>query len=433
MLRKLLALVLVCSFLLTIPTAFSQTATPEPVTISYYSTQAGVDNETKILLGEFMKEHPWITVNYYPVGDDQLAAWLALYAAGNAPTVAMLDCGQILNYSDYMLDINKEENAEWMSHVLTGFDFFKKEGSDAIYGIPSSVQGFGLMYNKRLVNEVFGEGYDVNQVNTIDKLKAFFAAFEEAGHPATVVFSADWALGAHYLLCQYFSEWLGDKAAQRKILADLKRDDYSLIEDAHFNNMMDVFDLMLAHNINKADPLADTQEGDLQMLATGQVATMFQGDWNWLAVRTFDERDDLAIMPLPLSNDENDPRNGKLLASCPKGYAVDTYQNTPEQQAAGVLLASWLALSPQGQEFMVSMIGSTLPFDNVTAVNENPLAVSTQEYSEAGKILDISTALCETPSDFWLINGPYMQAYMAGQLDRAGLAAEVEAYFAELE
>lgn len=433
MLKKWTALVLALVTALSMTSAFAESEEKTPVTISFYSTQAGVDDATVALLGEFMKENPEITVNYYPCGDDQLAAWLALYAAGTAPTVSMLDVGQILNYSDYMLDLNTPENAEWMSHILSGLEYCQKEGDDAIYGIPSSYQGFGLIYNKRLVSEVYGEDYDVGTVNTVDKLKAFFDGFEAAGIPATVVFSADWALGAHYLGCQLFSEWLGDKAAQRQIMADLKAGSYSLIENEHFNNIMDAFDILMAYNANKADPLADTQEGDLEKVATGKAATMFQGDWNWLQIQTFADRDDIALMPLPLTNDEADARNGKLLGSCPKGYCVDTYQNTPEQQAAGVKLAAWLALSPQGEEFMVNQIGSTLPFDNVTAINGNPLAVSTQEYLNEGKILDISTYICEAPTDFWLVCGPFMQAYLAGQLDRAGLAAELQDYFAELE
>jgi len=316
--------------------------------------------------------------------------------------------------------------------VLTGWGYCQKEGSDAIYGIPSSVQGFSLMYNKRLVAEVLGADFDVKSVNTVDKLVAFFDAFEAAGIPATVVFSADWALGSHYLGCQLFSEWLGDKDAQRAILKGMYTGETKLMELEHFNNMMDVFDILKKYNINKADPLADTQEGDLEMLATGKTPTMFQGDWNWLQIQTFAVRDDLAFMPLPLTNDETDPRNAKILASCPKAYCVDAYQNTPEQQAAGVELAKWLALSDAGKEFMVTMLGSTLPFTDVKTVNTNPLAASTQEYMGEDKVLDISTFLCETPSDFWLVCGPYMQAYLADQMDRETLAAEIEAYFMDL-
>jgi raffinose/stachyose/melibiose transport system substrate-binding protein len=205
-----------------------------------------------------------------------------------------------------------------------------------------------------------------------------------------------------------------------------------LIEDEHFNNLLNVFDVLKKYNINKADPLADTQEGDLEMLATGKTATMFQGDWNWLQIQTFAVRDDLAFMPLPITNDETDPRNSMILASCPKGYCVDVYQNTPEQQAAGVELAKWLALSDEGKDFMVTMLGSTLPFTDVKAVNTNPLAVSTQDYLNAGKVLDISTYICESPTDFWLMVGPYMQAYLADQMDRETLASEIEAYFMDL-
>ena len=404
-----------------------------PVTISYYSTQAGVDDETVATLNAFMEQYPWITVNYYPCGDDQLAAWLGLYNGKNAPTVSLLDCGQILNYSDYMLDLTQVEDPSFWDHVLSGREFFQKEGDSAVYGIPGSYQGFSLLYNKTIVKKVFGEDFDVNTVNTVDKLVKFFDDIEAAGYASTVVFSADWALGAHYLGCQLFSEWLGDKATQRQLMADLKAGKGGLIENEHFNNLMDVFDILAARNINKADPLADTQEGDLEMLAHGKVATMFQGDWNWLAIRNFENIDELGIMPLPLTNDENDPRNGYILGSCPKGYAVDKFQNTPEQQAAGVILAQWLALSPEGEDFMVRLIGSTLPFDNVTAVNENPLAVSTQEYLNAGKILDCSTYLCEAPTDFWLVCGPFMQAYLAGQIDRATLAGEIGDYFADLD
>ena len=403
------------------------------MTISYYSTQAGVDEETVATLNEFMKEYPWITVNYYPCGDDQLAAWLALYSANTAPTVSLLDCGQILNYSDYMMDLTKAEDPSFFNHVLSGTDFFQKEGDSAIYGIPGSYQGFSLLYNKTIVKKVFGDDFNVDTVNTVDKLVEFFDKIEAAGYPSTVVFSAAWALGAHYLGCQLFSEWLGDKATQRQVMADLKAGNYKLIENEHFNHLMDVFDILMARNVNKADPLADTQEGDLEMLAHGKVATMFQGDWNWLMIRNFENIDELGIMHLPLTNDENDARNLKILGSCPKGYCVDTYQNTPEQQAAGVLLAQWLALSPAGEDFMVRLIGSTLPFDNVTAVNENPLAVSTQEYLNAGRILDCSTYLCEALTDFWLMVGPMMQKYLAGQTDRAGLAEEIQEYFADLD
>ncbi len=428
MFKKLSALLIALVMLLSMTANLAEQA---PVTISFYSTQAGVDDATVELLGKFMEQHPWITINYYPCGDDQLAAWLALYAAGTAPTVSMLDVGQILTYSDYMYDF-KTGDTSFLDHVLSGTEFVQKAGSDALYGIPSSYQGFSLMFNKDIVSEVFGADYDVDEVNTKDKLVEFFDKIEAAGYPATVVFSADWALGAHYLGCQLYSEWLGDKETQRAFLAGMYDGSTNLMENEHFNNLMDMFDILKKYNINKADPLADTQEGDLEMLAHGKVATMFQGDWNWLQLSTFENRNDMALMPLPLTNDETDPRNSMILGSCPKAYCVDIYKSTPEQIEAGAILAKWLALSDEGKEFIVTKIGSTLPFDDVKVVNENPLAASTQEFMAEGRVLDISTYLCEAPPDFWLHVGPFMQAYLVDRMDRETLAAEIADYFQEL-
>ena len=60
--------------------------------------------------------------------------------------------------------------------------------------------------------KVFIEGAGAKMVLIPPEIEGFqidFDAFEAAGIPATVVFSADWALGSHYLGCQLFSEWLG--------------------------------------------------------------------------------------------------------------------------------------------------------------------------------------------------------------------------------
>lgn len=103
MLKKLAALLMAAAMLLSMTAAGAETA-QAPVTISFYSTQAGVDDATVALLDEFMAQHPGITVEYYPCGRRSAGRVAALYSAGTAPTVSLLDVGQILNYSDYMYD-----------------------------------------------------------------------------------------------------------------------------------------------------------------------------------------------------------------------------------------------------------------------------------------------------------------------------------------
>ena len=65
--------------------------------------------------------------------------------------------------------------------------------------------------------------------------------------------------------------------------------------------------------------------------------------------------------------------------------------------------------------------------------NPNALAKSTQEYMEKGEIKDIRTFTVNVPSDYWYVVGPYFQQYVAGELDRQGLAKEIESYWTSLE
>ena len=44
--------------LLSMTAVFAEGETHEPVTISYYSTQAGVDDETVATLAKFMEQYP---------------------------------------------------------------------------------------------------------------------------------------------------------------------------------------------------------------------------------------------------------------------------------------------------------------------------------------------------------------------------------------
>ena len=60
----------------------------------------------------------------------------------------------------YSVDLTKAEDPSFFDHVLSGTDFFQKEGDSAIYGIPGSYQGFSLLYNKTIIKKVFGDDFD---------------------------------------------------------------------------------------------------------------------------------------------------------------------------------------------------------------------------------------------------------------------------------
>ncbi len=400
----------------------------EPVKITFYSTQAGLDNETVELLNAFTEE-TGIETEYLPCGEDQLQAWLGLYAANKAPTVSLLDSTVIQQYKDYMYNFT-ENGLDWEDSIVTGKDYYTVDGS--LYGIPSSVQGFGLMYNERVLKEALGDDFDIHTIDTRDKLEQMFEDIEASGVAApTVTLNADWALANHFGALLY-SSYQGDEEAQKAFIEGLKSGEVSLIDDPVYNDLMDTLDILIKYNLNKDDPLQVNQEMDCEAFATGKAATFFQGDWNWMLISPVEGRDEeLGIIPLPISNDAE--ANKGLPMSSPKGYCIDTSQNTPEQQAAGAEFIKWICNSEKGQEFMGVIIGSTLTVSDVKVDNPNALAKSTQEYMEKGEIRDISTFVTGAPSDYFYVVGPYFQQYVAGEIDREGLAGEIEYYWQNLE
>ena len=200
-------------------------ASGEQVEITFYSTQAGVDNETVALLDEFTKENPDIKVEFLPCGDDQLQAWLGLYAAKKAPTVALMDVSVVTQYHSYFYNFSENE-VPWVDDIVTGKEYYTVDGS--LYAIPASVQGFGLMYNNRVLKEVFGEDFDIHSVDTRDELEKMLDDIDASGKAAsTITLNADWALAAH-LGALLYSGYQGDETAQMAFIDSLKKGEASL-------------------------------------------------------------------------------------------------------------------------------------------------------------------------------------------------------------
>ncbi|MBQ1310356.1 MAG: carbohydrate ABC transporter substrate-binding protein, partial [Blautia sp.] len=65
-------------------------------------------------------------------------------------------------------------------------------------------------------------------------------------------------------------------------------------------------------------------------------------------------------------------------------------------------------------------------FSNIELPVSDPLGVSVKAYADGGNLVaDYRYA----PDDHYAKNGASFQKYLAGEIDRAGLAAEIEAYW----
>jgi raffinose/stachyose/melibiose transport system substrate-binding protein len=383
------------------------------------------------IISHFQEENPNITVEYIAAGDDQLQKWMSLYASNEGPTVAFMDPVNIYENKDRMRAYNPTDSA-WLTNVAeSSLSCFTFDGQ--VYGIPGTAAGFGLLYNKKVLDKAVGGTFDPSTIKTRKQLEELFVKIENTGVAASMFTGVNWSLGAHFLGMTY-GEIIGDVPARLAFVDSVKKGEVSLIDDSAFNAYMDTFDLIAKYNYNKADPLVGNVNLDGEALATGKVGTWFMGDWAWTYIAGIEGKDtEYGILPIPVSDNEGDLINSIIPTSYAKGYCIDASQNSEEQQQAGLKFVEYIAMNEYAQQTMATVCGQALPYTNANVTIESPLGLATQEYIAAGKTYDFYGTADMLPSDFWYENGAYMCEYLAGACDRKTLAENIGNYWKGLE
>jgi raffinose/stachyose/melibiose transport system substrate-binding protein len=242
-----------------------------------------------------------------------------------------------------------------------------------------------------------------------------------------MIHGANWSVGAHYLGMVYAvqsPETEGGKA----FIEGLMNGTVDIAQNAIFQGYMDTFDLLVKYNYNKADPLVGDINTDDQAFAQGKCATFFMGDWAWTIIGTLENKDeDFGFIPVPWSNDPNVYGNSQVVVNMPKVMCIDASQNTPEQQQAALEVLRWMLTTSEGQEYFIGA-GFSMPYTNVRPAKYNTMTESISSYVSVAKTINIGCFVYMT-GDAWAKTGDLMLKYMVGEINRAKLAEDINAYW----
>jgi len=433
--KRCLAFMVAMTFLIGVilfSTQFDLTAnaaSSKVIKLTYYSTSAEVNTMFEKMFKRFHELNPNIVVELIPigVGEGQLEKLQSLYASGNAPSAANIDAGVARLFKDKLLEFDPKTD-KWLS-LIEKDALYAGMDNGKIIGIPFSVQGYGLLYNKRVVEKAIGGKFDPYSIRTRNDLENLFKKIEKIGVAPTLIHGANWSLGAHYLGLVYSAQSRKMEDGM-KFIEDLKKGKVKLIENKIFNGYMDTFDLLKKYNLRKKDPLVADYFKDVQDFAQGKCATFFMGDWAWTVMNTIKNKDkEFGLIPVPWSNNPNDYGNTQIAYSAPKVQVIDKSQNSVEKQKAAKKLLEWMHATKEGQKFYHDA-GFLMPYKNFDKTGLNPLVSSTAEYVKKGLVLNIGAYVYNPlPLDFWEKTGASMQKYLAGKIDRKQLAKEIEDYW----
>ena len=377
-------------------------------------------------MGKIFEEKAGVHIEVMPVteGDSPYTKTVSMYNSGNAPTMAILDTTDVEALAEEKAqDLSNEE---WVSQAGN----YVTEINGKIYSLPLCVEGKGIIYNKKVIEEKLGKKFDPASINTLDGFKELLKELSDAGMERPISLAKeDWSLGAHHL--QYIYEtYDGTSEGAAEAVQKLKDGQLKIADYSRMSEMLDMFDVLKEYNVAEMDPLgADYDEMAID-LADGKTAFWFNGNWAWpnLEEAGADDTDEYGFLPYFMSNDPDDYVNTKIQAAPSKQIMLDGKQSTEEQQAAAREFLNWMVFSEIGQQMLVKTCNLIPPFKNNPNEPADPLS---RDIYERVKTDGAFNAAAIVPNDHWSVLGAAMQKYLAGRCDREELMETIQKYWDE--
>jgi raffinose/stachyose/melibiose transport system substrate-binding protein len=344
-----------------------------------------------------------------------------LYEAGKAPTI-MTALQEIPDMADKVIDWTGEPLAELAAEGT--LDVANIDGKQA--GIPITAEAFGLLYNKAVLDEA---GVDATSIHTQTALADAFAAVKESGVDPIHFSGLWWSLGAHFTNV-FHTNVGGTPETNQEVLDALTAGTEDLAANETFNAWLDTFDALKENSISTAT-IADTDyDLGVENLATGKTGFWFMGNWAEPNLLTTDPEGEFGIMPVPVSNDEAAKANNSISVGVPFYAMIDKEQATEAQQEAAIKVLTWFLTTDKGQNYWAGPVEdggmNFIPvYKDFKVQPATFMAKEIASYIAEGNTLQWVNSLY--PSGLQEAYGASMQKYYDGQIDRAALAAELEA------
>ncbi|MCD8103647.1 MAG: ABC transporter substrate-binding protein [Lachnospiraceae bacterium] len=389
----------------------------DSVSITIFNSKSEIQSQLEEKAAEYSAETGVDIEVYY--SSDTVAAHLATkYASGDPYTISMVDAKDVYSLAEeYAVDLSEED---WVDDTE-----YEIAIDGVVYGFPVCVEARGIIYNADAIEAVTGETFDPSQYTTLDAFTELLEMLVTGGMETPVgIMKEDWSLGAHFLAEVY--EQQEDVEA---FIASLQEGTADLINNEKFNSLMDTFDVLMQYNYAAGSAIAAEREVTEMMLAEGDIAFMFGGNWDWSVLNAYDYTENMGMMPVPQNTE--DGTNEMLVGGGSKYFFIDSSDNTSEEQVqAAKDFLNWLVYDEDGQSFLINDCALVPAYSNITLDVADPLGQSVKEYADAGLLIDNYNYL---PDDHYSILGASFQKYLAGKIDREGFASEIESYWTTAE
>lgn len=327
--------------------------------IIVFQSKVEIVDKLEELAGDYQDETGVEVEVWGTTGDDYFQQLKTKLANNQGPTVFSLAPGaESEQMASYLADLS---DLSFVDQIAEGM---ANEKDGKVIGIPYTVEGFGMVYNKNL--------FDASKVTNTDE---FVKMLEE--QKGNSINGLGLSKESYFLIGHMLNTPFALQENPTEFVEKLGKGEVKMADTKEFQEFAKMYAAIRENSYNPLEVNYDKEIGDF---ATGKTAAIHQGNWCYNMFEDYDLDFELGMAALPING------NDKLSVSVPTAWYVNS-QASEEEQQAGKDFLNWLYTSDKGKEYLMDEFGFIPVVEGMESENMDPLSQEVAKYTEEGKTI----------------------------------------------
>ncbi|MBQ8268253.1 MAG: ABC transporter substrate-binding protein [Clostridia bacterium] len=406
------------------------------VTVRYLNFKPEVAGKYEAIAKEYERETGVRLVIDTAAANTYEQTLLSRLPTSDAPTIFQINGPRSFSsFKDYLSDL---KGTELYKHLSDPSLALEKDGK--VYGVPYVVEGYGIIYNKKLMERYFSFAEKQTPYKSVDEIKSFDALSavvrdmqkNKAALGIDGVFAAtslksgeDWRWQTHL-----FNLPLSYELDEKKV--DETASDYKDFEFLHSESFKRLFDLYIENSTTPKNTLGTKTVADsMAEFALEKCAMVQNGSWAYAQIASEAgnkvKAEDVGFLPLYMGGPGEETQG--ICIGTENYYAINAKASAEEKKAAEDFLW-WLYSSERGKQFVREELGFIAPFDTFAEgdVPNDPLAKEVLRFMQSDTHENVPWRFSVIPSLRWKEDfGAALLSYAQGKKSFASVVSDLKA------
>lgn len=355
-------------------------------------------------LAETYRDETGVEVEVWgTTGDDYMQQLKTKMANNQGPTVfSLLPGSESATMENYLEDLS---DLSFVDKIAEGMADTNSEG--AVVGIPYTMEGFGMIYNKDLINAEDVTDYD-----------SFVKMLQD--QQANGVNGFGLSQESYFLIGHILNTPFALQEDPLAYIEQLNAGEVKMADTPEFQEFAKFYEAIREYSYNPLEENYDKECGDF---ATGKTAAIHQGNWCYTMFADYDVDFEIGLAPVPISG------NDKVAVSVPAAWYVNSQASDAEKKAGKDFL-EWLYTSESGQDYLMNAFGFLPVVDGMESDSLDPISAQVAEYAAEGKTITWPMNAWPTSIvDVYLV--PVAQEFFTSDMDGATFLQKLDEAWAQ--